>query len=82
MLKSHPAEAALGLATMVKLSRTTMVRVLQRFERRGLVRQAYRTLYITDVRGLAAVESEAWAGALNGPDRVCAAASRSGPEPG
>jgi len=70
------------LATMVKLSRTTLVQVLRRFERRGLVRQGYRMLRITDVPGLAAVEAEGWAGALNVPDRVCAAASRSGPGPG
>ena len=45
------------LATMVHLSRTTLVQVLRRFERRGLVEQGYRTLRVTDVPGLTAVES-------------------------
>ena len=45
------------LATMVNLSRTTLVQVLRRFERRGLVEQGYRTLRIVDGPGLRAVES-------------------------
>jgi CRP/FNR family transcriptional regulator, cyclic AMP receptor protein len=45
------------LATMVNLSRTTLVQVLRRFERRGLVEQGYRTLRVIDVPGLTAVES-------------------------
>jgi|GEM_PF-3356856 len=45
------------LATMVRLSRTTLVQVLRRFERRGLVEQGYRTLRVADVPGLTAVES-------------------------
>jgi CRP/FNR family transcriptional regulator, cyclic AMP receptor protein len=45
------------LATMVRLSRTTLVQVLRRFERRGLVEQGYRTLRVIDVPGLTAVES-------------------------
>jgi len=44
------------LATMVHLSRTTLVQVL-RFERRDLVGQGYRTLRVIDVPGLTAVES-------------------------
>jgi DNA-binding IclR family transcriptional regulator len=45
------------LATMVRLSPTTLVQVLKRFERRGLVEQDYRTLRVVDVPGLTAVES-------------------------
>jgi CRP-like cAMP-binding protein len=45
------------LATMVNLSRTTLVQVLRRFERRGLVEQGYRPLRVVDVPGLTAVES-------------------------
>jgi DNA-binding GntR family transcriptional regulator len=45
------------LATMVRLSRPTLVQVLRRFERRGLVEQGYRTLRVIDVPGLTAVES-------------------------
>jgi len=45
------------LATMVHLSRTTLVQVLRRFERRGLVEQGYRSLRVIDVPGLTAVES-------------------------
>jgi CRP/FNR family transcriptional regulator, cyclic AMP receptor protein len=45
------------LATMVNLSRTTLVQVLRRFERQGLVEQGYRTLRVVDVPGLTAVES-------------------------
>jgi len=45
------------LATMVHLSRTTLIQVLRRFERRGLVEQGYRTLRVIDVPGLTAVES-------------------------
>lgn len=44
------------LATMVNLSRTTLVQVLRGFERRGLVEQGYRTLRVVDVPGLTAVE--------------------------
>jgi len=46
------------LATMVQLSRTTLVQVLRRFERCGLIEQGYRTLRIIDVPGLTAVESD------------------------
>lgn len=45
------------LATMVRLSRTTLIQVLRRFERRGLVEQGYRKLRVVDVPGLTAVES-------------------------
>jgi CRP/FNR family transcriptional regulator, cyclic AMP receptor protein len=45
------------LANMVNLSRTTLVQVLRRFERRGLIEQGYRTLRVIDVPGLTAVES-------------------------
>jgi hypothetical protein len=42
---------------MVRLSRTTLVQVLRRFERRGLIEQGYRTLRVVDVPGLKAVEA-------------------------
>jgi CRP/FNR family transcriptional regulator, cyclic AMP receptor protein len=45
------------LATMVNLSRTTLVQVLRRFELQGLVEQGYRTLRVIDVPGLTAVGS-------------------------
>jgi CRP-like cAMP-binding protein len=40
------------LATMVKLSRTTLLQVLRRLEQRRLVEQGYRTLRVIDVPGL------------------------------
>lgn len=40
------------LATMVHLSRTTLVQVLRQLESRGLVEQGYRTLRVIDVPGL------------------------------
>lgn len=43
------------LAALVKLSRSTLVQVLRRLERRGLVAQGYRTLRVVDVAGLEAV---------------------------
>ena len=45
------------LATMVRLSRTTLVQVPRRFERQDLVEQGYRTLRVIDVPGLTSVES-------------------------
>ena len=45
------------LATMLKLSRTTLVQVLRRFEGRGLVEQGYRTLRVLDVPGLTSMQS-------------------------
>jgi len=45
------------LATMVNLSRTTLVQVLRKFERSGLIEQGYRTLRVLDVPGLTAVQS-------------------------
>jgi CRP/FNR family transcriptional regulator, cyclic AMP receptor protein len=45
------------LATMVQLSRTTLVQVLRRLERAGLVEQGYRTLRVVDVPGLRALAS-------------------------
>ncbi|MBI1285652.1 MAG: helix-turn-helix domain-containing protein [Thiobacillus sp.] len=46
------------LASMVKLSRTSLVQVLQRFARLGLVEQGYRMIRVVDVAGLTAMESE------------------------
>lgn len=40
------------LATLVNVSRTTLLQVLRRFEERGLVEQAYRTLQVVDAAGL------------------------------
>jgi CRP/FNR family transcriptional regulator, cyclic AMP receptor protein len=40
------------LATMVNVSRTTLLQILRRFEERGLVEQAYRALRIVDAAGL------------------------------
>lgn len=45
------------LATMVRLSRTTLVQVLRRWERCGLIEQGYRTLRVVDVPALKAVEA-------------------------
>lgn len=45
------------LATMVNVSRTTLVQVLQGLERRGLIEQGYRALRVVDVAGLTAVAS-------------------------
>lgn len=43
------------LAAMVNLSRSTLVQVLQRLQRRGLIAQGYRTLRIADLPGLEAL---------------------------
>jgi CRP-like cAMP-binding protein len=43
------------LAAMVDLSRTTLVEILRRFERRGLIEQGYRTLRVVDPAGLTAL---------------------------
>lgn len=40
------------LATMINVSRTTLLQILRRFEERGLVEQAYRALLIVDADGL------------------------------
>lgn len=40
------------LATLVNVSRTTLLQILRRFEERGLVEQAYRTLRVADPTGL------------------------------
>lgn len=40
------------LATMVNVSRTTLLQILRRFEERGLVEQAYRALRVVDAAGL------------------------------
>lgn len=45
------------LATIVNVSRTTLVQVLREFERRGLVKQGYHRLRVLDVPGLTAVQS-------------------------
>lgn len=47
------------LATMVTLSRASLVQVLRRFEQRGLIEQGYRTMRVMDEAGLEAVESGA-----------------------
>ena len=41
------------LATLVNVSRTTLLQILRRFEDRGLVEQAYRALRVVDAAGLA-----------------------------
>jgi len=41
------------LATLVNVSRTTLLQILRRFEDRGLVAQAYRALSVVDAAGLA-----------------------------
>ncbi len=43
------------LAAMVNLSRTTLVEILHRFERRGLIEQGYRMLRVVDPVALAAL---------------------------
>jgi CRP-like cAMP-binding protein len=43
------------LATLVKVSRSTLLQVLRRFEDRGLVAQGYRELRVVDAAGLAAL---------------------------
>ena len=40
------------LATLINVSRTTLLQVLRRFEERGLVEQAYRALRVVDADGL------------------------------
>ena len=40
------------LATLVNVSRTTLLQILRRFEERGLVEQAYRALRVVDAVGL------------------------------
>ena len=40
------------LATLVRVSRTTLLQILRRFEERGLVEQAYRALRVADAAGL------------------------------
>jgi CRP-like cAMP-binding protein len=40
------------LATLVRVSRTTLLQILRRFEERGLVEQAYRALRVVDAAGL------------------------------
>jgi CRP-like cAMP-binding protein len=40
------------LATLVNISRTTLLQILRRFEERGLVEQAYRALRVVDAAGL------------------------------
>jgi DNA-binding GntR family transcriptional regulator len=40
------------LATLVNVSRTTLLKILRRFEERGLVEQAYRSLRVVDAAGL------------------------------
>lgn len=39
-------------ATLVKVSRTTLLQILRRFEERGLVEQAYRSLRVVNAAGL------------------------------
>ena len=41
------------LATLVNVSRTTLLQILRRLEDRGLVEQAYRALRVVDAAGLA-----------------------------
>lgn len=43
------------LAALVRVSRTTLLQTLRRFEQRGLVEQRYKVLRIADVAGLKAV---------------------------
>jgi CRP/FNR family cyclic AMP-dependent transcriptional regulator len=40
------------LATLVNVSRTTLLQILRRFEERGLVEQAYRSRRVVDAAGL------------------------------
>jgi DNA-binding GntR family transcriptional regulator len=40
------------LATLVNVSRTTLLQILRRLEDRGLVEQAYRALRVVDAAGL------------------------------
>jgi hypothetical protein len=40
------------LATLVNVSRTTLLQILRRFEERGLIEQAYRALRVVDAAGL------------------------------
>jgi CRP-like cAMP-binding protein len=40
------------LATLINVSRTTLLQILRRFEERGLVEQAYRALRVVDTAGL------------------------------
>lgn len=40
------------LATLVNISRTSLLQILRRFEERGLVEQAYRALRVVDAAGL------------------------------
>jgi CRP-like cAMP-binding protein len=40
------------LATLVNVSRTTLLQILRRFEEQGLVEQAYRALRVVDSAGL------------------------------
>jgi CRP/FNR family transcriptional regulator, cyclic AMP receptor protein len=43
------------LATLVNVSRTTLLQILRRFEGRGLIEQAYRTLRVVDPAALAEI---------------------------
>jgi DNA-binding GntR family transcriptional regulator len=40
------------LAALVNVSRTTLVQVLRRLERQGLIAQGYRTVRIVDLPGV------------------------------
>jgi CRP/FNR family transcriptional regulator, cyclic AMP receptor protein len=50
------------LATLVHVSRTSLLPILRRFEDRGLVEQAYRSVRVSDAAGLAEVAAgrECW----------------------
>jgi len=60
--RSRPERAQVSvtqdeLATLINVSRTTLVPILRRLERRGLIEQGYRTLRVLDTPGLEAVAS-------------------------
>lgn len=55
--RSRPGERSVPitqdeLATLVNVSRTTLLQILRRFEERGLVEQEYRALRVVDAAGL------------------------------
>lgn len=61
--RSRPARRSVPitqdeLATLVNVSRTTLLQILRRFEERGLVEQAYRALRVVDAAGLKEIAEE------------------------
>jgi CRP/FNR family transcriptional regulator, cyclic AMP receptor protein len=60
--RSRPERALVSitqdeLSILVNVSRTTLVQILRRLERRGLIEQGYRSLRVIDTAGLEAVAS-------------------------